>query len=105
MKFFGLSRISNRGFYVALIGIAETAKMEQTPYIQASRPHRRFLWKQDTENATECIDLHASPDVFWGSHAGSSVQGTAHRLIRLVSAALPSVSRSVQSYRGPTVCV
>ena len=80
MSVFGLPRTSNRGSYIALIGIEETAEMEQTPYIQASRPRRRSLWKQDSENATKCIDLHASPDVLWGSHAGSSVQGTVHRL-------------------------
>ena len=75
--------IKQQGFLCCINRDQRYRRMEQTPYIQASRPRRRFLWKQDSENATECIDLHASPDVFWGSHAGSSVQGTVLRLICL----------------------
>ena len=104
MNSFEVPRISNRGSYVAIIGIEEAARMEQTPYVQVLHPRRRSLWKQDSENATECIDLHASPDVFWGSHAGSSVQGTVHRLIRRVCAEVTSVSQNVQSRKGPTAC-
>ena len=57
--------IKQQGFLCCINRDQRYRRMEQTPYIQASRPRRRFLWKQDSENATECIDLHASPDVFW----------------------------------------
>jgi len=51
--------------------------MEPTPYVHCARQRRRFHWRGESESDLDCIDLHATPDVFWGSQSASNVQGAA----------------------------
>lgn len=48
--------------------------MESTPYVQPTRQRRRCQWRRSSENSLGHADLHATPDVLWGSQAPSGVQ-------------------------------
>ncbi|CAL5220344.1 g2340 [Coccomyxa viridis] len=49
--------------------------MESTPYVQPTRQRRRCQWRRSSENSLGHADLHATPDVLWGSQAPSGTFG------------------------------
>ena len=51
--------------------------MEPTPYVHCVRQRRRLHWRGGFESNLDCVDPHATPDVFWGSQSASNVQGAA----------------------------